>query len=247
MTLSRREELGKGETVQGPAAVLWDMDGTIVDTEPLWLAAETEMLDRFGITMTAETHRMLIGSGLTDAARHFQELGVPLSVQEIVDGWVAGVSRGLKDTGPDWRPGARELLLQLQESGVPCALVTMSVRLFADQVADLLPEGTFSAIIAGDEVTHEKPHPEPYLLGAQALGVPIEQCLVLEDSPTGLKSAAASGAVAIGVPNLLTLEDAPSHEIWSTLDGVTSSEVCTAFDRLRPTRLPESRLVVRGV
>lgn len=216
------------------AAVLWDMDGTIVDTEPLWLAAETMMLDRFGITMTAETHRRLIGSGLTDAALHFQEIGVPLSVDEIIAEWVQGVSEGLADTGPDWRPGARELLASLKEAGVPCALVTMSVKKFADQVADLLPAGTFAAIIAGDEVEFEKPHPQPYLLGAEALGVPIEQCLVIEDSPTGLRSATASGAVAIGVPNLLTLDEAPSHEVWNTLAGVDAARVSAAFERLRP-------------
>ncbi len=143
--------------------------------------------------MSEETHKRMIGSGLWDAANHFRDLGVPLSADEIVAEWVVGVSRGLTESEPEWRPGSRELLESLRESGVPCALVTMSVRSLAEAVSAMLPEGSFQAIIAGDEVAFEKPHPDPYLRGAAALGVPIENCVALEDSPTGLKSAHASG------------------------------------------------------
>lgn len=217
------------------AAVLWDMDGTLIDSEPLWIQAELAMLERYGLTMSEETHHRMIGSGLWEAASHFQDLGVPLAADEIVSEWVQGVQRGLEETEPQWRPGARELLEELRDSGVPCALVTMSVRSLADQVVELLPEGTFQAIVAGDEVEHEKPHPDPYLRGAAALEVPIEACLAFEDSPTGLRSAYAAGAVAIGLPNMVSLAESPAHALLPSLAGVSVEQLRAAFARLRPS------------
>lgn len=214
------------------AAVLWDMDGTLVDTEPLWLRAELAMLDRFGIEFTQELRDSLVGSGLSQAAERFRALGVSMTVDEIVAEWVAEVSRGISAGEFEWRPGARELLDSLRDSGVPCALVTMSTRSLADSIVALLPSGAFTAVIAGDEVAHEKPHPEPYLLGAAALGVPIGRCVALEDSPTGLRSASTAGAVAIGIPNLLSLDTAPSHDIVHTLAGIDAHALAQRYSEL---------------
>lgn len=218
-----------------PAAVLWDMDGTLIDSEPLWLDVEVAMLSRFNIELTDEVRDQLIGSGLRAAAQLFQGLGVEMSVDEILGEWTRGVIAGLQELGPEWRPGALELLADLREQGVPSALVTMSVRPIADAVLALLPEETFVAVVAGDEVTHEKPHPEPYLRGAAAVGVPIEACVALEDSRPGVTSARASGAVAIGIPNLLGLEDSPAHEIWPTLSGHTTHTLAERFRAIRAT------------
>lgn len=215
------------------AGVLWDMDGTLIDSEPLWLEAEHSMLHRFGIPLTDETRDRLVGSGLWDAAGHFRGLGVRMSEDDIVAEWVACVSRGIAETEPAWRPGALELLLSLREDGIPCALVTMSVRSLAEQVIAMLPEGVFSAVVAGDEVEHAKPHPDPYLRGATALGVPASDCLAIEDSPTGLRSASAAGAVAIGVPNLVPLDAAPAHALWPTLDGLDAAALRSGFAALR--------------
>lgn len=211
------------------SAVLWDMDGTLIDSEPLWIRAELAMLDRFGIRMSAETHRRLIGSGLWDAAEHFRELGVPMPVDEIVAEWVAGVADDLR-TGPvQWRPGAVALLDSLNAAGIPCALVTMSVRSLAESVAAMLPDDSFQVIIAGDEVVEPKPHPEPYLRGAAALGVSISSCLAFEDSPTGLRSAYAAGAVAVGIPNLLDLRSTPAHRLLETLEGLDAHSLHELF------------------
>ncbi|MGR4009835.1 HAD family phosphatase [Leucobacter sp. 1207-22] len=210
------------------------MDGTIIDSEPLWLRVELEMLARFGIEMPVELPDQLVGTGLRDAARRFQELGVPLSIDAIVDEWADGVVAGMQAEPAVWRPGARELLSALGVSGVPAALVTMSVRRIADAVVEMLPPGTFSAVIAGDEVQHEKPHPEPYLLGAQALNVDIVECVAFEDSRTGIRSAAASGAVTIGLPNMVSLADTPAHVIWETgLSGRDVEAVANTFTLYR--------------
>ncbi len=213
--------------------MLWDMDGTIIDSEPLWLSAELALLERYGLALTPEVRDQLIGSGLWDAAELFRELGVPLSADEIVAEWVQHVGAGMREHAPHWRPGARELLESLRVAGIPSALVTMSVRSLAEHMVELLPPGTFNTIIAGDEVDHAKPHPQPYLLGAAALGVPIEQCLVFEDSPTGLASAVASGAVSVGIPNLISLRGTSAHALWSSLRGLDADAVRAQFGAMR--------------
>lgn len=229
-----------------PAAVLWDMDGTLIDSEPLWLEAETGMLDRYGIEFTDEIRDALVGSGLQAAARRFQALGVPLSTDEIISEWTTSVVAGLSSSEPLWRPGAVELLHSLRDAGIPSALVTMAVREIADAVVAMLPEGLFVDIIGGDEVAHEKPHPDPYVRGAALVGVDISDCLALEDSVTGVTSAEASGAVAIGIPNLLDLSTSPAHEIWPTLSGIDAEALSARFAELRDAH-PSAGLAAEGL
>ena len=132
---------------QNLSAVLWDLDGTLIDSEPAWLEAETAMLARYGLEMSPETQRLMIGSGLWEAAEHFRELGVTMSADDIVAEWVAFAADAIDRGRLDWRPGALDLLASLRAAGVPCALVTMSVRSLADRIAAVLPEGTFGAIV----------------------------------------------------------------------------------------------------
>lgn len=207
-------------TLARPAAALWDMDGTIIDSEPLWLDAEVRMLERYGISVPDDIHDRLVGQGLTTAARVFQSLGVPLESDEIIAEWAHGVVTGLAGSAPAWIPGALELLTSLRERGIPNALVTMSVRPIADAVVALLPDGTFDALVTGDDVEFEKPHPDPYLRGALALGVDPHDCIAFEDSPPGTAAAAASGAFVIGVPNLVSLAGSDAHLILPTLSGM---------------------------
>jgi len=124
-----------------PAAVLWDMDGTIVDTEPFWMAAEGDLVTSFGGTWTHEQALTLVGQGLETSAAILQEAGVRMSVPEIIDTLTARVQEILDEKGPPLRPGAVELLTALSEAGVRCALVTMSLRRMAEQVVSALPSG----------------------------------------------------------------------------------------------------------
>src|SRR5690606_2540863 len=107
------------------------------------------------------------------------------------------------------------------------------VRSLADWVAAQLPSGTFDVVIAGDEVTRAKPDPEAYLRAAEALGVPIERCMAFEDSPKGLRAAFASGAVSIGLPNMVDLTGERSHDLWPSLAGLDAGRLRTAFHGLR--------------
>lgn len=211
--------------------VMWDMDGTLVDTEPYWIATEYELCAEYGGEWSEEHARNLVGFDLLDGGRYIREHGrVPLEPIEIVERLLEGVIARIQVDIP-WRPGARELLADLNASGVPCALVTMSWRSFADPVLAALPEGSFAAAIVGDEVPEGrgKPHPEPYLLGAAALGLTPDRCVAIEDSPTGARSALAAGcATVLGVPNVASLDElagSPGLVLRPTLAGLTAAEL----------------------
>ena len=190
--------VGRG---QPPAAVLWDMDGTLVDTEPYWMAAEFALADRYGGEWSAEHALNLIGNDLVTSARYIREhMGIYVEpaviVEELLDGVVARVTEAVP-----WRPGAVELLAELNAAGVPCALVTMSYRRFVQPVLEALPRDTFAAVVTGDAVSHGKPHPEPYLKAARDLDVDPARCVAIEDSNTGARSAEAAGCTVVVVPN----------------------------------------------
>lgn len=216
-----------------PAAVLWDMDGTIVDTEPYWMVAEQALVGSFGGTWTHEDGLRLVGNGLDDSARILQEAGVDLPVAEIVDRLTDRVMEQILVEVP-WRPGARELLREVREAGIPTALVTMSLGRMAHQVAEAVPFAAFDRVVAGDDVVHGKPHPEAYLTAAAQLGVDIRDCVAIEDSAPGVASAAASGATAIAVPHHVPLPADASYVLWETLAGRTLADVASVHaDRRR--------------
>ena len=202
-----------------PAAVLWDMDGTLVDTEPYWISAEAALIESYGGSWSHEEAMQLVGQGLWHSARILQAKGVTLSEDEIIDLLTDRVLDQLVERGIPWRPGARELLVALRDAQIPTALVTMSIGRMAHHVAGQLGFDGFDAVVSGDDVAHSKPHPEPYLRGAEALGVDPARCIAIEDSPPGVASAAAAGMVAIGVPFLLDLTEAPADALWPTLEG----------------------------
>lgn len=218
-----------------PAAVLWDMDGTLVDTEPYWMEAETPLVERFGGTWSHEQALGLVGLGLEDSARIFQDAGVRMGIADIIDHLTDDVMGQLATKGVPFRPGARALLASLREAGIPTALVTMSMRRMAESVVDLIDFDAFDLIIAGDDATRPKPFPDPYLQACEALGVAPADTVALEDSPNGLRSAVASGAAVIGVPLMVSVEGAGAHAIWSTLEGRTVEDVA-AFHHAHATR-----------
>lgn len=207
------------------AAVLWDMDGTLVDTEPYWMAAETPLVERFGGTWSHEQALSLVGLALEDSARIFQAAGVRMSVDDIIDHLTDEVMHRLSTTGVPFRPGARELLAGLRAAGIKTGLVTMSMRRMAQSVVDLIDFDAFDVIIAGDDATRPKPFPDPYLQACEALGVTPEETVAIEDSPNGLRSAVASGASSIGVPLMVSLAGAGAHAVWPTLEGRTVEDV----------------------
>ncbi|GAB4100035.1 HAD family phosphatase [Sinomonas halotolerans] len=217
-------------------AVLWDMDGTLVDTEPYWIEAEHELVDRFGGTWTHEQAMRLVGQALPTSAGILQEAGVRLEVREIIDTLTARVVERLSEAVP-WRPGAREMLEALSAEGVPCALVTMSEAPMVRRILGHLPAGTFTATVTGDAVSQGKPHPEPYERGVELLSAALGEtlspadCIAVEDSLPGAASAVAAGLTTIVVPNALAIPVDLGAEHWQTLEGRTPADLAAVLDR----------------
>ena len=208
-----------------PAAVLWDMDGTLVDTEPYWIAEEHLLVERYGGTWTAEHAKALVGNDLRVSAAYIQEHGdVPLDVEEIVEVLLYGVVDRLRAHVP-WRPGALELLQSLRQHRVPCALVTMSWTALAETFLAAAPDGAFQTVVTGDRVDRGKPHPDPYLTAAQLLGVRATECVAIEDSVTGVTSAEAAGVPTLAVPHVVPVPAAPGRSRAHSLTEITVADL----------------------
>ena len=218
-------------------AVLWDMDGTLVDTEPYWIASEFALVAEFGGSWSAEDAHSIVGFDLLDAAVELKTRGaVGLEPNQIVERLLDGVIEKVAEELP-WRPGAPELLADCLAGGMPCALVTMSWRRLADAVLAAAPDGSFVASVTGDEVTSGKPDPEPYLAAAAALGVDPSECVAIEDSPTGVAAAMAAGCATLGVPHVVSVPPA---------DGLVLTDSLVGFDLDRLRALHAARAPAGG-
>jgi HAD superfamily hydrolase (TIGR01509 family) len=208
------------------------MDGTLVDTEPYWMAAETALVESFGGSWSHEDALQLVGNGLIDSAIILQNAGVEMGAEAIISTLTDAVQEALRTQGVPFRPGAQELLQDLRSAGIRTGLVTMSLRRMALGVVDLIEFEAFDIVVAGDDVENPKPHPEPYLHAAALLGVDISDTVVIEDSPTGLRAGIASGAVALGVPHIVSLDGVGAHALWPTLAERRASDISELFTRL---------------
>ena len=216
-----------------PQAVLWDFDGTLADTEPLWIAAEFEVIEgELGKPWSMEHAEKLVGSDLIDSASYIlatigrSDLPPIWMVQQLL-GRVVAQLRTADDL--PWRPGALELLAALRATGTPCALVSASYRVLLDAVLERLPEDSFAVSVGGDEVTLGKPHPEPYEKACALLGVDPQDCVVLEDSATGARSGNAAGAVVVGIPHVVSIPAAPRRVTVPTLVGLGPDRLTALF------------------
>ncbi|MFM1994796.1 MAG: hypothetical protein RLZZ610_313 [Actinomycetota bacterium] len=212
-----------------PAAVLWDMDGTLIDSEPYWMKSEGAFAKANNSTWTEEDGLSLVGMSLYDSSKIIKDrVGSPLEPEQIIEQLTDEVTAQLKQEIL-WRPGAKELLLLLRKNKVKTALVTMSMHRMAKEVVDSIGFDAFDVIVAGDDVIHGKPHPEPYLKAAELLGVNPKDCVAFEDSISGLRSAEAAGTKAVGVRNIVEIPAQPGRIIWTTLEGVGMSELKKLF------------------
>ncbi|HEY0559745.1 MAG TPA: HAD family phosphatase [Frankiaceae bacterium] len=203
-----------------PAALLWDMDGLLVDSEPVWSIAETELYASWGRVWTEEVKAACMGRRLDTA--------VPIMIEYAgVDADPAAVSAWLLDrmvqlfaAALPWRPGALELLAETAELGIPQALVSSSYRVLVDAVAAV--SGPWALTLAGDEVVRAKPDPEPYRTAAATLGVAPGECLVLEDSLSGARSGRDAGCAVIVVPSMAPV---PADPGWTVLPSLTDVDL----------------------
>ena len=217
-------------------AVLWDMDGTLVDTEPYWIEVEYELVAEHGGAWSREHALNLVGNDLLVSGAYIREHGgVDLEPEQIVERLLDGVVERISRQVP-WRPGAVELLAHLRAAGVPCGLVTMSYERFVAPVLAALPADTFTAVVTGDNVSIGKPHPEPYLTAAALLGVEPGACVAIEDSNTGAKSAEAAGCAVLVVPNHVPVLEGERRVFLDSLVDVDLEQLGGIVDQVGPGR-----------
>lgn len=212
-----------------PAAVLWDMDGTLVDSEHYWLSSERSLAAEHQENWSAQDGLDLVGMSLYESSKIIKKkIGSDLEPEQIIERLTDSVVAKLAVSIP-WRPGAQELLLELKKHKIKTALVTMSMSRMANQVVNQIPFKAFDVVVAGDDVVRGKPDPEAYLRAAELLGVNPEDCIAFEDSVTGLRSAEAAGTIAIGVPNIIPIPEKAGRIIWPTLEGVRVADLRRLF------------------
>ena len=205
------------------------MDGTLTDTEPLWLLGETQTMSSFGYAWTAQDQHNCFGLPIPVVSAYMHERVPHVPREHIVD-TLMDTMETLMRTRFAWSPGADTLLREVLSAALPCALVSASWRRLVDanlqQMAASLGMNAFDVSIAGDEVEHGKPDPEPYLCAASQLGVDVTSCLIIEDSPAGVAAALATGAKVVGIEHLMPLGAHERLQIVPSLVGVRLAQLC---------------------
>lgn len=217
-------------SADGLAAVLWDMDGTLVDSESLWSVTMAELAAHLGGELSAAVREDLTGSSLRRTVRTVRrevgvadpddEAGVDRDGRWLLDRTFAVFARGLP-----WRPGAREALATVRVSGLPTALVTSTYRELTEVALDTIGRGFFDVTVCGDEVAATKPDPAPYRRAAELLGVDPACCVAVEDSPTGTASAAEAGASVLVVPAGVDVPAGERRTFRDSLEGLTVDDL----------------------
>ncbi len=205
-------------------AVLFDMDGTLMDTEPLWFQSEMEYAAPYGKPWTTEQAEAMVGNQMLVTGRALKEwTGSEDSPEQIVQHLIDWMEQAVSSQPLRWRPGAERLVQELKQAGVPLALVTSSPKVLADAVVSRLP-GVFDVVISANDVQNMKPNPEPYLKAAEQLGVSPAGTVILEDSPSGLTSGIAAGGNVIGIPCVVPI---PAQERLSRVGSVEDLDLAT--------------------
>ena len=198
-------------------AILFDMDGLLIDSEPLWFEVESEVVAHLGGQWEAADQQLLVGGSLERTVDHLLARATRAATRDEVGRWlVDGMTALLRERGVPVLPGARELLAEVIDAGLPNALVTSSERQIMDAVIPKIGI-SFGATVCAEDVSQSKPAPEPYLRAAALLGVEPSGCIALEDSPNGVASAEAAGCLVVAVPSLTPIPTLPGRVVASSL------------------------------
>lgn len=225
-----------------PAAVLFDMDGTLVDSEKLWTVAITELAAHYGGQVSLAARQAMVGSSMAQSMEILHaDLNQPWRDPAEGAAWLNRRVAELFAEDLPWRPGALALLRSVRTARIPTALVTSTVRELVEVALDTLGRDNFDVVVCGDEVTATKPDPAPYLTAARLLDVPIERCVAIEDSPAGVASALAAGAAVIAVPHEVPVDVTDGVHLRDSLVGVDLALLAelTAARASSPTREPQ--------
>lgn len=216
-------------------AVLFDMDGTLVDSEKLWDIAMQELYRKFGAEITPEVREATVGGSAEGVMQIvYTDLGLaqdPVDMAATAD-WLHVIAGELFDEGLPWCDGARELLDALHDADVPMALVTNTRRGLTERALNSIGRHYFAASVCGDEVPRGKPAPDPYRQAATLLGLPPALCLAIEDSVTGTASAEEAGCPVLVVPNDVAVPAGPRRRHRDSLAGLSPAALAEIHRQL---------------
>jgi HAD superfamily hydrolase (TIGR01509 family) len=204
-------------------AVFFDMDGLLVDTEPLWFEVEHSVMTRLGGDWTPRDQQALVGGSLHRSVDFLLSRASRPASHEQVAGWLTGgMADLLAEREAAVMPGAIDLLVQVRAAGIPRVLVTSSERAIMDAVLASLARHdiAFTATVCGADVRRPKPDPEPYQRAAALTGADPRRCVALEDSPNGVASALAAGCATVAVPGIAHVQPRPGLTIVASLADV---------------------------
>ena len=220
----------------GLAAVLFDMDGTLLDSEKVWDVALADLARYLGGELSPQARRRMVGSSLARSiAIMHDDLGIDAD-PESSGCYLTERTAELFRTDLVWKPGARELLDEVRDAGVASALVTSTHRRLTEIALDTIGRHYFAATVCGDEVPHPKPAPDPYLIAAQLLDAPPSACVAIEDSPLGIAAAESAGCAVLAVPSEVSIEPTPTRTVRASLAGLTVADLgCLVDARVRPS------------
>ncbi|MFF3176863.1 HAD family hydrolase [Streptomyces sp. NPDC057900] len=222
--------------MKAPAAVLFDMDGTLVDTEVLWWETAREVAAGLGHRLTDADAPEVVGRAVADTAAHL--IGVTGAGAAALDRTAAELTGSFfrkVDAGAPLRPGAAALLASLEAAGVPFALVSASPRSVVDAVvAGSLAGVDFAFTLSADDTVRTKPHPDPYRAAAERFAAAPSACVAVEDSPDGTASADAAGCAVLVVPSLLAVAPGRRRTFARSLDEVDLGVLSDCLRRPNP-------------
>ena len=233
-------DLGRQE-FELPRAVLWDMDGTLLDSEKLWDIAMAELAERLGVTMTTELRQSTLGNSMQGAmTKLYVAAGVAEADRDLdaQAAWIRGRVAELFAGGIPWRPGAEAALDTVASLGIPMVLVTNTERDLTERALPTIGKHRFAHTLCGDEVSEGKPAPDLYLAAAAAVGATPAQCLAVEDSPTGTEAASAAGCPVLVVPSDAEVPPGPGRTFRDGLVGLDIADVVTAWRPIVPPADP---------
>ncbi len=228
------------DCLSGPAAVLWDMDGTLVDSEKVWTVSLVDIARRLGGELSGRAREAMVGSNHERTlALMFDDLGLEPDPARMAQAgqWLTDRTGELFAAGLEWRPGALDALRMVRAAGWPTALVTNTLRSLTEHALESIGREHFTVTVCGDEVPHGKPDPDPYLRAAALLGVAPEECLAVEDSPTGATSAERAGASVLVVPCDVPVPAGPRRVHRGALVGLTPEDIRLSYMQARGERV----------
>jgi HAD superfamily hydrolase (TIGR01509 family) len=211
------------------SAILFDMDGTLIDSEPLWLEAEIEIMEELGCNWDQQDQINCLGGPIDKTENYMQDRSNNIKPFGYFTKKLDDVMEKKLSTKLNLIPNALEIINDCKRSELKIALVTASSGRLMSAVLKRFPVGIFDTTVSYDDVKRSKPDPEPYLLASKTLGVDITNCVVIEDSLTGVQSGLNAGAQVIGIPHLVKMPSNPNLRVVESLSEINMDRLITWY------------------